>query len=135
MVGVLFANFAMYQHLITMNKKFVMASLMIWVCLSAVAEKTTVPIKGYKGNNTQTEQPIKHRAPMNLPIEAVYDSDTMTIEVACATDLEGELYVYDASEVLEDYSPCLNTVLSVTNSDYHTIVIEGDGWAGYGVIE
>ncbi|MDE7442505.1 MAG: hypothetical protein K2M69_10120 [Muribaculaceae bacterium] len=72
---------------------------------------------------------------MDLPVEAVYDSDAMTIEVSCTTDLEAEVYVYDASEVLEDYSPCLNTVLSVTNSDYHAIVIEGDGWAGYGVIE
>ncbi|MDE6027414.1 MAG: hypothetical protein K2G23_05045 [Muribaculaceae bacterium] len=49
--------------------------------------------------------------------------------------MKGEVYVYDASEVLEDYSPCLNSVLSVTDSYSHTIVIEGDGWTGYEVIE
>ena len=86
------------------------------------------PLKKQTSNKVQ-------RAPMAVSVEAVYDSDTMTIEVTCSSPLEGEVFVYDSSEILEDYAPCLNSILSVTDSDYHTIVIEGDDWIAKGVIE
>ncbi|MDE7414195.1 MAG: hypothetical protein K2N05_10490 [Muribaculaceae bacterium] len=72
---------------------------------------------------------------MRLPIEVMYDSDGAVVEISCASDLEGEVYIYDAAGVEEAYSPCLNTVLSVSDSQYHTILIEGDGWEATGVIE
>ena len=113
-----------------MIKKLCVLSLVIGCIAPCMAEKVKIDIKPQTKSQGQ-QQPIL-RGPMDLPVEVVYDSDAMTIEVSCTTDLEAEVYVYDASEVLEDYSPCLNTVLSVTNADYHTIVIEGDGWSGYG---
>lgn len=103
--------------------------------LPMVAEEKPIPIRGYKGNSDKVEQPVKHRSPMYLPIEVMYDDEAMTVEVSCSTDLEAEVYLYDASGALEDYSPCLNAVLSVSDSQYHTILIEGDGWEAMGVIE
>ncbi len=118
-----------------MSKKLITAMLGAFVFLPLSAEKINVPIKGYKGNSQKTDQPILHRTPMSMPIDVVFDNETMTVEVSCASDLEGEVYLYNSSEELEDYSPCLNSILSVTNSDFHTILIVGDGWSASGVIE
>lgn len=118
-----------------MSKKLITAMLGAFVFLPLYAEKINVPIKGYKGNSQKTDQSILHRTPMNLPIEVMFDNETMTVEVSCTNDLEGEVYLYNASEEMEDYSPCLNSILFVTNSDFHTILIEGDGWSASGIIE
>lgn len=118
-----------------MNLKFILTFLGAFTLFTLAAEKINVPIKGYKGNSQKTDHPILHRTPMHLPIDVIFDTETMTVEVSCTSDLEGEVFIYNASEELEDYSPCLNSILSVSNSDYHTILIEGDGWSATGIIE
>lgn len=118
-----------------MIKKFILAVLSVFVFLPLAAEKINVPIKGYKGNSQKSDQPILHRTPMRLPIDVVFDNETMTIQVSCVSNLEGEVFLYNASNELEDYSPCLNAILTLSNSNYHTILIEGDGWSATGVIE
>lgn len=113
-------------------KRFYFLSSLLLILAPCNAEKIKVDIKSSSQNSTA--RPIR-RTPLRLPIDVVFDNETMTIEVSCASDLEGEVYVYNASEELEDYSPCLNSILSVSNSDYHTILIEGDGWSATGMIE
>ena len=109
-------------------------SLVLIACstVSLTAEKKTIKIDPIPKKDTGK---TIHRAPMKLPIDVVFDNETMTVEVSCTNDLEGEVFLYNSSEELEDYSPCLNSILSVTNSDFHTILIEGDGWSASGVIE
>ncbi|MBD5273883.1 MAG: hypothetical protein HDS36_03425 [Bacteroides sp.] len=115
-----------------MLKRSLFVSVILFGLLTVNAEKRKINIQG--APKKQTSNKVQ-RAPMAIVVEAVYDSDTMTIEVSCSSPLEGEVFVYDASDILEDYAPCLNSILSVTNSDYHTIVIEGDDWIATGVIE
>lgn len=75
------------------------------------------------------------RAPMKLPIEVIFDTDLRIVNVTCLSDLEGEIFIYNDTNGLVDYSPCLNAILTLSNSHYHTILIEGDGWSATGVIE
>ena len=114
-------------------RKIALLGLGILLCLSALAETKHVKVD-YK---TKRKGGITvERAPINLPIEVIYDTESFTVQVMSLSDeLEAEVYVYNAFDELEDYSPCLNTILTVTESDYHTIVIESENWTGYGVIE
>ncbi|MDE7442063.1 MAG: hypothetical protein K2M69_07855 [Muribaculaceae bacterium] len=116
-----------------MVRKFILLLFAVIFLAPSYAEKIKIDIKTSSKSNSN--QPIIHRAPMQLPIEAMYDPDAMIIEISCPSDLVGEVYVYDAGGIEEVYSPCLNVVLSVSDSQYHIIVIEGDDWIGTGVIE
>ena len=115
-----------------MNKRLLFSLFLLPLGLMAVGEKRSVPIKIDMKNPDKLQV---QRCPIHLPIDVEYDSDTMSLEVSCQSPLEGEVYLYNASGEEEAYSPCLNTVLSVSDSQYHTIIIEGDGWEATGVIE
>ena len=116
-----------------MVRKFILLLFAVIFLAPSHAEKIKVDIKTSSKSNSN--QPIIHRAPMQLPIEVTYDTDTYIVEITCSTDLEGEVYLYNAWGEEEAYAPCLNAVLSVSDSQYHTIIIEGDGWEATGVIE
>ncbi|MBD5329784.1 MAG: hypothetical protein HDS03_07895 [Bacteroides sp.] len=118
-----------------MIKRIIATLFAVLAVLPAVGEKTTIPIKGYKGHADKVDQPVKHRNPMLLPVEVTYDDEAMTIEVSCTADLEGEVSVYDSHDEMEGYSPCMNSIIPLTSYGYHIIVIEGDDWIGTGVIE
>lgn len=113
-------------------KKFIFFTIILCSAFSLIAEKKTIKVDPIPKKDTGK---TIHRTPMYLPIDVIFDTETMTVEVSCTSDLEGEVFIYNASEELEDYSPCLNSILSVSNSDYHTILIEGDGWSATGIIE
>lgn len=115
-----------------MIKRLFLFISVIGIFLPCLAEKVKVNMKTQQRHSNKS--PIL-REPAVLPVEVFFDEAAQMIEVSCLSPLEGEVFVYDASEILEDYAPCLNSILSVTDSDYHTIVIEGDDWIATGVIE
>ena len=76
-----------------------------------------------------------NRAPMRLPIEVVYDSDTHKIEVIGDESMEAEVFLYNANGSLENYSSLLNTEFTVLTPGIYIIQIEGEGWYAEGEIE
>ncbi|MBD5190201.1 MAG: hypothetical protein HDS95_07990 [Bacteroidales bacterium] len=115
-----------------MTQRFIPLLLTVISAVSCFAEKTNIQLDPLPKKDPELKSP---RAPMRLPIDVVFDNETMTIQVSCVSNLEGEVFLYNASNELEDYSPCLNAILTLSNSNYHTILIEGDGWSATGVIE
>ena len=113
-------------------KKLILASLLAFSAIGVQAVEKKVPIKITQKKDVSDKV---LRSPVRLPIEVVYNNETMSVEIFCANDVDAEVSVYNAFEELEGYSPCLNSVISLTESDYHTIVIEGDDWIAKGVIE
>lgn len=109
--------------------------LATFATLGAMATDVNIPIKG-GGKEKEKDGKVIQRAPINLPIEVIYNTETLTVQVtSLSADIDGEVYIYNAFDELEDYSPTLNCILTVTESDYHTIVIDSENWTGYGVIE
>lgn len=76
-----------------------------------------------------------NRAPMRMPIEVVYDSDTHNIKVTGDTGIEAEVFLYNVNGTLESHSSTLNTEFSVLESGTYVILIQGECWYAEGEIE
>lgn len=66
-----------------------------------------------------------NRAPMRIPVEVVYDTDTYEVKVIGDETIEAEVFLYDSVGNLEDYSATLNTYFYLYTSDTYTVHIEG----------
>ncbi|MDE6409596.1 MAG: hypothetical protein K2K81_05055 [Muribaculaceae bacterium] len=67
-------------------KKLLFLIISLLLLAPCKAEKVKIDIK--TSSQSSQAKPIK-RAPMSLPIDVVFDNETMTVEVSCASDLEG----------------------------------------------
>lgn len=76
-----------------------------------------------------------NRAPMRLPIEVIYDSDTHKIQVKGNESIEAEVFLYNANGTIENYSAVLNTDFTVSIPGKYIIQIQGDDWYAEGAIE
>lgn len=117
-----------------MKKLIIMAALLLGMAHTAFAEQRSVLIeihyRSVPGKNMSV-----NRAPMRLPIEVVYDSDTHKIEVTGNESMDAEVFLYDANGSLENYSSSLNTEFTVLNPGIYNIQIQGNGWYAEGEIE
>ena len=59
-------------------------------------------------------------------MEIYFDPVFLTVEVLNPSEIEAEVYIFDEYDTIEDHLPYLNSVLTVTQSFYHTIFIEND---------
>lgn len=75
------------------------------------------------------------RAPMRINIEVFYDTETHIVEVYGDEAMDAEVFIYNASGDIVDYSSSLNTELTIPASGIYTIQIESEGWYALGVIE
>ena len=76
-----------------------------------------------------------HRAPMLINIDVYYDTETHIVEVYGDEAMDAEVFIYNASGDLVNYSSSLNTELTIPASGIYTIQIESEGWYALGVIE
>lgn len=116
-----------------MKKLIFIALFLASFNMIASAETRNVLLEFHRGthpNNTKVD-----RAPMRLPIEVVYDSDTSTIEVISSLNQNAEVYIYNANGCIVGYSRALNTSITLVNDEPTTIHIIGDGWNAFGAIE
>lgn len=117
-----------------MKKLIILAVLLLGMVHTAFAEQRGVLMeihyRSVPGKNMSV-----NRAPMRLPIEVVYDSDTHKIEVTGGESMEAEVFLYNANGSLENYSSSLNIDFTVSTPGIYTIQIQGDGWYAEGEIE
>ncbi|MCC8036802.1 MAG: hypothetical protein Q4D41_05970 [Prevotellaceae bacterium] len=117
-----------------MKKLIILATLLLGMAHAAFAEKRGVLMeihyRSVPGKNMSV-----NRAPMRLPIEVVYDSDTHRIKVTGNESMDAEVFLYNANGDLENYSSSLNTEFTVLTPGIYIIQIQGDGWYAEGEIE
>lgn len=111
-----------------------MAALLLGMAHTAFAEQQGVFMQFYRRLNPENTRDV-NRAPMRLPIEVVYDSDTHKIEVIGDESMEAEVFLYNANGDLENYSSSLNTEFTVLTPGIYIIQIQSDGWYAEGEIE
>lgn len=100
----------------------------------ALAEQYDIYLEMHQRSNHENDTKV-NRAPMLLPIEAVYDSDNHIIKVIGNDSLETEIFLFDSDGSVEGHSSTLNTEIPVMSSGSHTIQIQGDGWYAEGEID
>ena len=116
-----------------MKKTMILVGLLFAMAHTAFAEQQGVLMDFHRKSIPEKNMKV-NRAPMRLPIEVIYDSDTHIIEVIGNESMEAEVFLYDAAGSLEDYSSTLNAHFTVWTPGYYTIRIQGDEWFAEGEI-
>lgn len=99
------------------------------IAFTAIADDVPIPIRTHQ-NPDKLE---RDRNPINLPIKILFDAENNLIKVWCDNDnIQAEVFVYDQSGNLEAYSSYMNVCLTLTSSNSHSILIEGDVWVAEG---
>ena len=117
-----------------MKKVIILAGLLSVMTHAAFAEQRGVLMEIHNKSIPEKNMSV-NRAPMRLPIEVVYDSDTHKIEVIGNESLIAEIFLYKADGTLVDHSSIINTTFTVQTSDTYIILIQGDKWYAKGEIE
>ena len=112
----------------------ILVGLLLTIVPTAFAEQRGVFMDFHRKINPGKNMQV-NRAPMRLPIEVVYDSDTHNIKVTGEKGIEAEVFLYNVNGTLESHSSTLNAEFSVLESDTYTILIQGEGWYAEGEIE
>ena len=120
--------------MIKLKRLIILVGLLLAIVPTAFAEQRGVFMEFHRKINPGKNMQV-NRAPMRLPIEVVYDSDTHNIKVTGEKDIEAEVFLYNVNGTLESHSLTLNAEFSVLESDTYTILIQGEGWYAEGEIE
>lgn len=119
----------------SMKKVIILVVLLLTTMAhTAFAEQRGVFMEFHRKINPGKNMQV-NRAPMRMPIEVVYDSDTHNVKVTGDKGIEAEVFLYDANGTLESHSSTLNAEFNVLVSDTYTIQIQGEGWYAEGEIE
>ena len=120
--------------MIKLKRTIILVGLLLTIVPTAFAEQRGVFMDFHRKINPGKNMQV-NRAPMRLPIEVVYDSDTHNIKVTGEKGIEAEVFLYNVNGTLESHSSTLNAEFSVLESDTYTILIQGEGWYAEGEIE
>lgn len=118
----------------SMKKVIILAGLLLVMAHAAFAEQRGVLMEIHNKSIPEKNMSV-NRAPMRLPIEVVYDTDTHRIEVVGSESLIAEIFLYKADGTLVDHSSIINTTYTVQTSATYIILIQGDEWYVKGEIE
>ena len=119
----------------SMKKVIILVVLLLTTMAhTAFAEQRGVFMEFHRKINPGKNMQV-NRAPMRMPIEVFYDSDTHNVKVTGDKGIEAEVFLYDANGTLESHSSTLNAEFSVLESDTYTILIQGEGWYAEGEIQ
>ena len=110
-----------------MKKIALLIGLALTFAPTISAERQDVSMK-HQRKSTPDKNTGYNRAPLHLPIDVVFDTDTQTLEVTGDESMDAEVYIYNSDGALEDYSSTINANFVITIPGDHLIHIEGDGW-------
>ena len=117
-----------------MKKVIILAGLLLVMAHAAFAEQRGVLMEIHNKSIPEKNMSV-NRAPMRLPIEVVYDTDTHKIQVIGDEFTEAEVFLYKADGTLENCSSKLNTEFTGLTSGTYSILIQGKEWNAEGEIE
>lgn len=114
-------------------KKLILIFALIFSMTCTITAEEVVPIQ-INSKRTSNENKQWDRAPMRIFVEVYYDSDAGILEVVGDETIEAEVFLYNASGVMENYSSSLNAIFPIYSSGEYTILIQGEGWYGEGLL-
>lgn len=118
-----------------MKKTIFAVVLLLAMTLATFAEQRGVFMEFHRKSHPQKNMEV-NRAPMRLPIEAIFDSETLKIEVVGNASIDAEVYLYNkANDTLENYSSSLNSVFTVSASGTYIVQLQGEDWYAEGEVE
>lgn len=110
-----------------MIKKIVLLFLLLF-SIEVYATTQNVQL-GYQRKQSSTTQSQANRGPLNLPIDVTFDTDTRCLTIECSEDLDAEVFVYNSSDELIDYSTMLNSEFYIYEQGTYTLIIESEYWS------
>lgn len=112
----------------------ILVGLLLAIVPTAFAEQRGVFMEFHRKINPGKNMQV-NRAPMRLPIEVVYDTDSHKIQVIGDEFTEAEVFLYNADGTLESRSSKLNTDFTGLTYGTYSILIQGKEWYAEGIIE
>lgn len=109
--------------------------LVLIVAMFSIAAWADSPPDPIPLETNPKEEPIHgeiFRTPIQNLVEAFYDSDSHTVIIIGDPTVEAEVFLYDESGNIEDYSPTINATLKVSSKGSLTIVILSEHWYAIG---
>ncbi|MDE6754069.1 MAG: hypothetical protein K2J82_05575 [Muribaculaceae bacterium] len=116
-----------------MKKLIFLMWLLLCVTNTTYAEQQGVFMEFHRKSMPEKNTQV-NRAPMRIPMEVIYDSESRKIEVVGTESIEVEVFLFRANGMLEGYSLTLNCEFSVSTPDSYILQIQGDGWYAEGEI-
>lgn len=105
------------------------------IVLTVKAEREGVFMRYYKYSDTGTNNEV-NRSLICIPVYVFYDSETGSVDIISEDEsLNGEVYLYNPTGDIEEYSSSINTSFKISLDGCYIIRIEGDGWYAEGEIE
>lgn len=117
-----------------LRKTIILVGMLLAIVPAAFAEQRGVFMEFHRKINPGKNMQV-NRAPMRLPIEVVYDTDTHKIQVIGDEFTKVEVFLYKADGTLENCSSKLNTEFTGLTSGTYSILIQGKEWNAEGEIE
>lgn len=115
-------------------KKFLVLILAI-VAIAGWADTPPDPIPLETHPNENSDDGKRFRSPARNLVEVFYDSVTGTVITTGDPNLDAEVYLYDETGMVEDYSACVNSTLHVTSRGSHTVIVIAEYWYAIGYFE
>ena len=119
---------------IKLKNIIILVGLLLAIVPTAFAEQRGVFMEFHRKINPGKNMQV-NRAPMRLPIEVVYDTDSHKIQVIGDELTEAEVFLYNADGTLESRSSNLNTDFTGLTYGTYSILIQGKEWYAEGIIE
>lgn len=117
-----------------LKRTIILVGLLLAIVPTAFAEQRGVFMEFHRKINPGKNMQV-NRAPMRLPIEVVYDTDSHKIQVIGDELTEAEVFLYNADGTLESRSSKLNTDFTGLTYGTYSILIQGKEWYAEGIIE
>lgn len=117
-----------------MKKLIILTGMLAALSFATFAEQRGIYMEMNSKNKPHAYTQV-NRAPMHISLDVVYDTDAKCITVTGDESMNAEVFLYNESGEIEDYSSSLNAKLLVTTQGRHRIQIEGENWVAEGVIE
>lgn len=117
-----------------MKQFIILTGLLFAMTNVAFAEQHEIFMEFHRKINPNKNMEV-NRAPMHLPINVFYNSDTHKIEINGNGALDVEVLLYNENGILKDHSSNLNANFTISSPDTYIIQIHADGWYLEGEVE
>lgn len=116
-----------------MKKIIVLIGILMSMCPSISAKEHGVFME-INMRNREAYTKV-NRAPKHISLNVVFDDETGLIRVTGDESVVAEVFLYNSSGEIEDYSSSLNSNLTITNSGSYRILIVSEDWGAEGNVE
>lgn len=116
-----------------MKKVILLLALFFTLSIPVKAEDEPVPVQIYREREL-TGNKDWERSIICVPVEVYFDAEKHIVKVVGEETADVEIFIYNGTGVMVDYSSTINTEFILTSTGKYTIIIQGEGWYGEAII-